>query len=206
MNKFKIFSLVLLASASISNAQDLNQAIKAIDAEQYESAKSTLKSIVQTKPDDGKATFLLGNIYLIQNSKDSANIYFQKGITRSAGGNFNYIGLGQVNLDKGDTAGAQANFDLATKKMRRKDLEEYVYIGRAYMNAEKPDYKNALLVLNKAKLVNPMDAQVLLALGDAFYGDKNQNDAYKSYRDAFQADNTLIRSKMQLGVLLKGAK
>ena len=206
MNKFKIFSIVLLTSVFVSNAQDLNQAVKAIDAEQYQSAKSMLKSIIQTKSDDGKATFLIGNIYLLQNLKDSANIYFQKGISRKDDGNFNYIGLGQMELDKGNASGAQVNFDLATKKMRRRDTEEYVYIGRAYMNAEKPDYKNALLVLDKAKLVNPTDAQVLLALGDAYYGDKNQNEAYKAYRDAFQNDNTLIRAKMQLGVLLKGAK
>lgn len=206
MNKFKIFSIVLLTSVSMSNAQDLNQAVKAIDAEQYESAKSMLKSIIQTKPEDGKATFLLGNIYLTQNIKDSANIYFHKGLLASDNGNFNYIGLGQVNLGSGTIAEAQANFDLATNKMRRRDIEEYIYIGRAYMNVEKPDYKKALLVLNKAKLINPMDAQVQLALGDAYYGDNNQNDAYAAYRNAFQADNTLIRAKMQLGVLLKGAK
>ncbi len=206
MNKFKIFSLVMLASVSFSNAQDLNQAIKAIDAEQFESAKSMLKSIVQTKSDDGKAMFLLGNVYLTQSNKDSANIYFQKGILSKDDGNFNYIGLGQIDLDKGNLANAQVYFDLATKKLRKKDIEEYVYIGRAYMNAEKPDYKKALLVLEKAKLINPMDAQIQLALGDAFYGDKNQNEAYAAYRNAFQADNTLIRAKMQLGVLLKGAK
>ncbi|MDD5149647.1 MAG: hypothetical protein PHC28_04100 [Flavobacterium sp.] len=206
MNKFKIFSLVLLISSFVSNAQDLNQALKAIDAEQFESAKSILKSIVQTKPDDGKAMFLLGNIYLTQSNKDSANIYFQKGILAKESGNFNYIGLGQIFLDKGDAVNAQANFDLATKKLRKKDVEEYIYIGRAYMNIDKPDYQKALSVLNKANLVNPMDAQVQLALGDAYYGDKNQNDAYAAYRNAFQADNTLIRAKMQLGVLLKGAK
>jgi tetratricopeptide (TPR) repeat protein len=47
---------------------------------------------------------------------------------------------------------------------------------------------------------------VQLALGDAFYGDKNQNEAYAAYRNAFQFDPTLLRAKMQLGVLLKGAK
>jgi hypothetical protein len=35
---------------------------------------------------------------------------------------------------------------------------------------------------------------------------KNQNDAYKAYRDAFNIDGSLIRAKVQLGVLLKGAK
>ena len=36
MNKFKIFGLVLLTSVSVSQAQDINQAKKAIDAEKYE--------------------------------------------------------------------------------------------------------------------------------------------------------------------------
>ncbi|WP_342032618.1 tetratricopeptide repeat protein [Flavobacterium keumense] len=90
--------------------------------------------------------------------------------------------------------------------MRKKDFEEYVYIARAYMNTSKPDYKSAIAVLNRALVNNPQDAQVLLALGDAYYGESNQNEAYKAYRDAFSADNTLLRAKMQLGVLLKGAK
>jgi hypothetical protein len=60
--------------------------------------------------------------------------------------------------------------------------------------------------LNKAKIANPNDTFALLAFGDAYYGLKNQNDSYKSYRDAFDADPSLIRAKMQLGVLLKGAR
>ncbi len=32
---------------------------------------------------------------------------------------------------------AQANFGLATKDMKRKDVDEFIYIGRAYMNSNK---------------------------------------------------------------------
>jgi cytochrome c-type biogenesis protein CcmH/NrfG len=206
MNKFKIFSVALLASVTVSHAQDLDQAKKAIDAEQFESAKSLLKTLIQTKPANGKAAFLLGNVYLTQNIADSAKIYFQKGLAASEGSKLNYIGLGQMDLDNGNLAAAQANFALATSDIKKKDIEQYIYIAKAYMNSNKPDYKNALGVLSKAKLVNPQDAQLQLVLGDAFYGDKNQNDAYLSYRNAFQADASLIRAKMQLGVLLKGAK
>jgi cytochrome c-type biogenesis protein CcmH/NrfG len=74
------------------------------------------------------------------------------------------------------------------------------------MNAATPNYNKAIEVLNKAKIANPNDTFVLLAFGDAYYGLKNQNDSYKSYRDAFDADPSLIRAKMQLGVLLKGAR
>ena len=205
MNKFKIFSLALVAT-TIAKAQELEPAKIAIDAEQFEKAKSMLKSVIQAKPTNGKASFLLGNIYLKQNISDSASIYFQKGLACKDDAKFNNIGLGQMDLDANNKTAAQAKFDLVTKDMKKKDTEEYVYIARAFMNADKPDFKSALAVLTKAKTVNPTDAQVQLALGDAYYGDKNQNDSYVAYRNAYQTDPSLIRAKMQLGVLLKGAK
>lgn len=205
MNKFKIFSLALVAT-TFAKAQDLESAKTAIDAEQFEKAKSILKAAIQAKPTNGKATFFLGNIYLRQNIVDSATIYFNKGLAFSENAKFNNIGLAQIDLDANNSAAAQAKFDLVTKDMRKKDTEEYIYIARAYMNADKPDYKSAIAVLTKAKTANPTDAQVQLALGDAYYGDKNQNESYVAYRNAYQADPTLIRAKMQLGVLLKGAK
>lgn len=205
MNKFKIFSLALVAT-TIAKAQDLEPAKKAIDAEQFEKAKSLLKSVIQSKPTNGKAAFLLGTIYLKQNISDSASIYFQKGLGASDGAKLNNIGLGQIDLDANNRAAAQAKFDLVTKDLKKKDTEEYVYIARAFMNADKPDYKSAIAVLTKAAAANPNDAQVQLALGDAYYGDKNQNDSYLAYRNAYQFDSSLIRAKMQLGVLLKGAK
>ena len=91
MNKFKIFSLALVAT-TIAKAQDLEPAKKAIDAEQFEKAKSLLKSVIQAKPSNGKAAFLLGTIYLKQNISDSASIYFQKGLLASEGAILNNIG------------------------------------------------------------------------------------------------------------------
>ncbi|UFH35885.1 tetratricopeptide repeat protein [Flavobacterium acetivorans] len=206
MNKFKILSVAFLASVSVTQAQDINQAKKAIDAEQFENAKSTLKSIIKTNPAEGTAFFLLGNVYLIQNVADSAKMSYQNGLTAKDHAHLNQIGLGQIDLDNGDVMAAKAKFELAKKEMRKKDFEEYVYIARAYMNASKPDYKAAIETLNLAKERSGQEAQVQLALGDAFYGEKNQNEAYAAYRNAFQADNSMIRAKMQLGVLLKGAK
>ncbi|KQX15209.1 tetratricopeptide repeat protein [Flavobacterium sp. Root420] len=206
MNKFKIFSLALVASASVAKAQDINQAKKAIDAEQFEKAKSLLKSIIKAKPSDGEANFVLGNIYLNQAIVDSAKIYYLNGLEAADKKNLNYIGLGQLDLDSKNTASAQANFGLATKDIKRKDVNEFIYIGRAYMNSTSPDYTNAIASLKRALALEPQNATALLAIGDAYYGANNQNDAYKAYRDAFTADPTLLRAKMQLGVLLKGAK
>lgn len=206
MNKFKILSLALVASASVVKAQDIKEAKKAIDAEQFQKAKSLLKSIIKAKPSDGEANFVLGNIYLNESVVDSAKIYYLNGLEATDKKHLNYIGLGQLDLDQKNTAAAQANFGLATKDMKRKSVDEFIYIGRAYINSENPDYTNAIAVLQRALALEPQNATALLAIGDAYYGANNQNDAYKAYRDAFSADPTLLRAKMQLGVLLKGAK
>ncbi|UFH46794.1 tetratricopeptide repeat protein [Flavobacterium galactosidilyticum] len=205
ISKFTL-GVALFASAISVQAQDINQAKRAIDAEQYESAKSLLKSIIKEKPSNGEAFFTLGNVYLTQKVQDSAKLYFQNGLSVSDKGLLNNIGLGQMDLDANNSAAAQAKFALVTKEMRKKDFQEYIYIGRAYINAEKPDYKSAIDILNKAVAINSSDAQLQLTLGDAYYGNGKQNEAYVAYRNAFQADNTLLRAKMQLGVLLKGAK
>jgi tetratricopeptide (TPR) repeat protein len=206
MNKFKVLSIAFLATVSVCQAQDVNQAKKAIDAEQFESAKTILKSIINAKPTNGTAAFHLGNVYMLQNNMDSAKIYYQKGLAGTEGAKLNNIGFGLIDLDNGNPTEAEAKFALATKDLKKKDVEEYLYIGRAYTYSLKPDYKKAIEVLNKAKAINPQDAQVNLALGNAYFGDKNQNEAYSAYRNAYSIDNTLIRAKMQLGVLLKGAK
>ena len=206
MNKFKIFSVAFLVSATFSHAQDITQARKAIDAEQYDKSKTMLKSILQTSPTDGRANFLLGNVYLIQTVTDSAKSAYQKGLAGTDGSKLNYVGLGVIDLDNGNTVAAEANFALALKDLKKKDVEGLTAIGRAYTYSTKPNYKKAIEILNRAKIINANDALVQLALGDAFYGDKNQNEAYAAYRNAFQLDPTLFRAKVQLGVLLKGAK
>ena len=206
MNKLKIFSVAILAISANSFAQDLGQAQKAIDAEKYDKAKSILKSLTSSDADQGKNFFILGNVYLTQKVEDSAKIYFEKGLSAKKNANYNYIGLGQMALNDKESAKANENFNKAQVDMKRKDFEEFLYIGRAYLNAEVPNYKSALIYLNKAKAIQSNDAQVLLSLGDAYYGEGNVNEAYSAYRNAYDADKSVLRAKLQLGVITKGSK
>lgn len=206
MNKLQIFSVSFLALSATSFGQDLAQAQKAIDAEKFQSAKTILKNLTASDPDQGKNFFILGNLYLTQKVEDSAQIYFQKGLAAKKDPNFNYIGLGQIALDDNNAIKANEHFNKSQIDMKRKDFEEFLYIGRAYMNVEKPDYKSALLFLNKAKAIQPNDAQVLLSLGDAHFGDGNVNEAYSAYRNAYDADKSVLRAKLRLGVITKGSK
>ena len=206
MNKLKFFSVAFFVGFSLANAQDVDQAKKAIDAEQFEKAKTILKAVLQAKPSNGTASFLLGNVYTYQKELDSAKIYYQKGIAGSEGAKLNYIGLGQLDLEADNKAAAQSNFDIAIKDAKRKDATVPTYIARAYMNSSIPDTKSAIAILDKAKLDSQQNAELFLALGDAYYIEKKQNEAYSSYGNAFRIDPTMLRAKMQLGVLLKGAK
>jgi tetratricopeptide (TPR) repeat protein len=206
MNNLKIFSIAILFATAATNAQDLESAKKAIDAEQNEKAKTILKGLIASKPDFGKNYFILGNVYLTQKIQDSAAIFFNKGLTAKNDANFNNIGLGQIELENGKLDEAKAIFDKTIMPLRKKDYEEYLYIGRAYMATSKPDYKTALVFLEKAKAIQPNDAQVLLSLGDSFYGVRNNNDAFSAYRDSYEADKTVIRAKLQLARITKEAK
>ena len=205
MKKVFIYTVATLIFGFWGQAQDIKQAKNAIDAEQYEVAKNTLETITASKPTDGYAKFLLGNVCLLKGDYEAAKKHFDVGITCSIKGNFSYIGLGYIALDKGDVVEAEKYFALATQNSGKKDLEETVYIGKAYTYSEHPNYKKAVEILSKSRLIDPANTTVLLALGDAYKFNKKQNDAYECYREAFRLDNTLLRAKMGLGTLIKNA-
>src|SRR6202012_3142724 len=96
-------AMVLVGSAAF--AQSLDDAKKAIDAEQYQKAKSMLKNLVTTESAKDENYFYLGWVYIKQDYPDSAKTVFQKGISVNPKSALNYVGLGVVaHLDK-DQAG-----------------------------------------------------------------------------------------------------
>lgn len=205
MKELKFIGLSLLFFG-VASAQDANQAKKAIDAEQYQKAKTILKSLIASSPDEGKNYFFLGDIYLKQTEQDSAAIYFNKGKAVKNNANFNEIGLGQIDLNSGNAAAAQAKFDAVEKGLGKRDVEQLIYIGRAYIFSDKPDYPKAIAVLNKAIAKDVKSAQAYLSLGDAHYKSRNQNDAYSAYRNAVLYDSSLLRAKLQMAVITKNTR
>jgi predicted Zn-dependent protease len=205
MKELKFLGLSLLFFG-VASAQDVNEAKKAIDAEQYQKAKTILKSLISSTPDEGKNYFLLGDVYLKQTAQDSAAIFFNKGKAVKNNANFNNIGLGQIDLNTGNATAAQAKFDAVEKELGKRDVEQLIYIGRAYISAEKPDFKKAIAILNKAIAKDSKSAQAYLSLGDAFYGERNQSEAYSAYRNALLYDKDLLRAKLQMAVITKNTR
>lgn len=206
MRNIFIIGLLSIVFAANVHAQDLNKAKEAIEAEQYEKAKGILRSLTALEQIDGESHFRLGNLYLTLKEQDSARLYFQKGITFKENAKLNYIGLGQIDLDNDDKEAAEANFEKALHKIRRKDTKELVYIARAYTKSDHPDYDKAVEYAKRALAIDPKLAEAYLVLGDAEYGKSNVNEAYSAYRNAFDLDNTFLRAKLQLAIITKGSK
>ncbi|MDF3079093.1 MAG: Tetratricopeptide domain protein [Sphingobacteriaceae bacterium] len=194
-------AFILAIGSSATYAQSTGDAIRALDAEQYQKAKGMLKGLIQAKPDEPDNYFWLGQTYLETDYPDSAKTVFLKGSQVDPKSPWNYIGLGAVDLEKNNPAAAKANFDLAIDKGSRKDAKPYVYVGRAYTRATKPDYKAALEYLNKGKAVNDKDAALFLQLADTHRDMMDASSAYGEYRTASDLDKDLLRAKVELGVL-----
>ena len=196
--------LVVMVAVSAAFAQSLGDARKAMDAEQYQQAKTILKKLIASQPAAGENYFFLGNVYLKTDYRDSAKATYSKGVSASAEYPLNYVGLGTLDLLAKNQASAKSNFDKAISLTKKKDNSAYLYIGKAYTLAK--DYTTALANLEKAKAINEKDAEVYLFMGDAYIGDKKNSEAYSAYRTAFDMDKNLLRAKIELGKSVRRSK
>ncbi len=211
MNKAVKITLGLMLVGSAVFAQSLADARKAIDAEQYQKGKALLKTLTSSQPSNAENFFVLGNLYLTTspiNQRpdyiDSAKASFDKGVAADVEYAPNYVGLGAVELAK--KGNPKANFDKAISLTKKKDHVTDLYIGKAYTYAPEPKIAEALTHLEKAKSLDEKDAQVFLALGDAYRSQMKNSEAFSAYRTAYDLDKTLIRSLVELGKINKLSK
>ncbi|MEJ7693158.1 hypothetical protein [Daejeonella sp.] len=211
MNKAVKITLGLMLVGSAVFAQSLADARKAIDAEQYQKGKAILKTLTSSQPTNAENFFVLGNLYLTTspiNQRpdyiDSAKAAFDKGVAANVAYPLNFIGLGAVDLAK--KANPKMNFDKAIALTKKKDHTIDLYIGKAYTYAPVPKITEALTHLAKAKALNEKDAQVYLALGDAYRAQMKNSEAFSAYRTAYDLDKTMLRSKVELGKINKLSK
>lgn len=196
--------LAMLGTTSVF-AQNMADVKKAIDAEQYQKAKSSLKSLATSQP-TAEVYFHLGRVYLTSDYPDSAKAAFNKGIATDAKNSLSYVGLGAIDLSSNNTAAAKLNFDKAIAQAGKKDNDPYIYAAKAYIAAPKPDYATAITYLQKAIAMDAKDAEAYLALGDAYRGQEKISDAFSAYRSAYDLNKNLLRAKIELGVINKRAQ
>ena len=224
INKMKISSKIaavglgLLFIGSSAFAQSLADAKKAIDDEQYQKAKSMLKNLTVTQADKDENFFYLGWVYLKQDYVDSAKTSFNKGLAVNGKSALNFAGLGAADHVEKDNSGATTNFNIAIELAGKKNSTPFLYVGLGYLlpvsgssigpkgSAIAPaDADAAIAVLNKGKIVNPKDAGILIALGDAYRSQLKSTEAYDGYSSALAIDPKSAAANVAEGVLWRYA-
>jgi tetratricopeptide (TPR) repeat protein len=218
INKIACAGLGLLLAGSSVFAQSLADAKKAIDAEQYQKAKSILKNLTATQADKDENFFYLGWVYLKQDYPDSATTVFNKGIAVNPKSALNYAGLGAVAHIAKDNASATSSFNQAILLAGKGNSKPYLYVGLSYLLPLQgsnigprgaiiapADADAAIAVLNKGKVVNPKDAELLVALGDAYRSQLKSTDAYDNYSSALALDPKSAAANVAEGVLWRFA-
>lgn len=204
-----LIGLVFMGSAV--KAQSLDDARKAINAEQYQKAKSILKNLTVTESSKDENYFYLGWVYLLQDEPDSAKATFVKGLAVNGNSALNTVGLGAVALLDKDRATATTDFNKAVTLIQKKDSKPYVYIGKSYLlttggAAVAPaDGNAAIAILKKDSVLNPKDPEMLIALGNAYFSQSRNSEAYSAYTDALDINPNLATADVALGVISKFA-
>ncbi len=198
--------LVVMGSASF--AQSLSDAKKAIDAEQYQKATSMLKTLVSSQATKGENYYSLGEVYLKMDYVDSARALFTKGVTADPKNSLNYIGLGEADLVSNNPTSAKTNFAKAVEVSSKKDYIPQLYIGKAYIATDRPDFESALPYLQKADELDDKDkdAETFLALGDFYALQKKNSEALQNYMRALNINENLLRGTVQIGRMYKESR
>jgi tetratricopeptide (TPR) repeat protein len=222
ISKIAAAGLGLVFMGSSVFAQSLADAKKAIDAEQFQKAKSMLKNLVVTQSTKDENYFYLGWVYIKQDYADSAKVVFQKGLAVNPKSALNYAGLGIVaRLDK-DQAGATTNFNQAVA-LAGKDSKPYVYIAKGYLlppssgKVAPADATAALNILNKGNAASAVkgkdknaaassnDPELFITMGEADRLLLKSDDAYTNFSNALTIDPKSPGANVALGVLWKYA-
>ncbi|WP_238381845.1 tetratricopeptide repeat protein [Mucilaginibacter pedocola] len=210
ISKISKLILGLVFVSSVVSAQSLEDARKAIDAEQYQKAKSMLKNLTVTQATKDENFFYLGWVYVLQDYTDSAKTAFNKGIAVNPKSALNYAGLGVAAFVDKDKATATTNFNQAVT-LAGKNTTAYAYVGRGYLMAPvndrvaPADAEAAIAILNKAKALNAKDVDVLLALGEAYRTQSKNTEALSNYQAALSINPKLASAKVATGVIWKFA-
>ena len=183
----KAISLLVIGVFAVMsvNAQDVEQAVEAIENEQYAEAKAMLGSM-----NTAESQYYLGDIAIKEGNPEAAKAAFQKGIQADGEFPLNYVGLGRLDLLNKNVAAAQANFAKAEEQLRRKvrDPRTFIEIMKAYGNADM--YDKGIEYGQRALEVDEENADLYIALGD-IYAERdgtNLSNAVANYDKAIAID------------------
>lgn len=205
MKRLRISLFVSIITVSNVIAQTLEEAIKQTTNEQYESAETIFKSIIQKEPNNGDAYFYYGENYFKNENMPEAKKMYEKGIEVNATNPLPYVGLGKIKWYKGQEEEAKADFYKATT-LGNKNAVVLMKIADVYINAETKNLPEALTLLAKAEKLDSKNPEVFILTGDAYLEQNNGTKAIEYYEKATTLNPKSVKATLRQGQLYNRAK
>ena len=189
--KFKLFAILLLGGALVSNAQGYKDGIEYFKVGKIDNAKELLdKNLNDPTTVKSEAYCYLGHIEAAKGNTAGAKEYYNKGVAADANNAFNYIALGALDLKAGNAKAAEEQFKMA-QKVDKKNAAVYAAIARAYYEADPVAYAKELgKNIEKARKTDKQDPDVYILEGDMKAAEKDYGGAAGQYELAFTFDPT----------------
>ncbi|HZF65394.1 MAG TPA: tetratricopeptide repeat protein [Chitinophagaceae bacterium] len=152
-------------------AQNIQEGVSHVYAERYQSAKAIFDKMVASNPNNIEANYWLGQTLIRMKDTAGAQAQYQKLLAANGNAPLALVGMGQLDLIMGRTAEAKQRFETAINLSRGKkgnDANVLLAIGRANTDAKGGDIAYAIQKLNEAAQLAPNNAEVFLALGNAY--------------------------------------
>lgn len=190
-NYFWLVILSFLALCSNLFSQNLTDGIKLLKNESYQNAISAFKSYIQLNPAKADGYYYLGKTYLSLGNNDSANVFFQKGISVNNNYALNYIGLGGVALSKVDTNAAASEFNKALD-INDEDQTIFINIADMYLIVNNSPAIRALDYLGQAVSLKKNNPTVYIKIGGIYLLLNNGTQAIANYENAINYDSSQV--------------
>ena len=199
-SKLIIPAMILMAHVSL--AQTIADGIKAMENENYITARSIMLAYTKANPGDVLGFYQLGNVYCFLEKNDSAKIAYTMGTTLNPKHPACFAGLGKVFLNENNNGEALKNFDIAKSLVNQnKDINLAVYLADAYVYSSNPNPELALQILKGAENISNKDSRIYMLMGDANVILNKGGESVSAYEFCSQLAPANARPQARIGMI-----
>jgi len=219
--------LICMVSGTGLKAQTLDEAITLTKNEQYDSAETMFKQLIQNDPSNSELYFHYGENTLLNYFADtisnSLNVamneaaeIFNDGVEANPNDPLNFVGLAKVATYRGDEAKADELRAKAKsllppyKKIKKiENPTKYAYtlgkLAESYIQFTQVDTSKALPLIREALTIDPRNSEVYIIAGDIYILVNDGSKAIKNYNLAQDWDLQSPTANMKIGsIYVKG--
>ena len=199
-------TLFSMLCAFALGAQTVDEGIVEIEKEDFTGARKIFRDILAKNPKATEPYFYLGETFYQNENKDSAKVYYDKGIAINEDNALCYVGLAKLLQDKGQTTEAKKLYDKAGRRASKKDSRVPFEVGKSNFDSAKPNYEEAINNIQKGIDINPKISDYFSILGDVYLAKKDAGAAATRYESAISKNANDPKNYLKVAKIWYNAK